>query len=218
MPRTRRRRREMPRGESVSILTVIASLLPRSYAQSFSIRLSTGSPGWQTHKGDIFRDRERGGNMIAGAVGDESGMDSCCQLAAYSGEMRQHGLGVRGRHYQARCDATFRQSRRTGRPQTQRWSRALRSKLGPTRVGVPSWPIRTSSWNQIDRRTLARSDAPRSYRSLVALRSSETVGSSRMIDTVVPIDAAPSKASIELEFTDFPNDSLFRAVGIRSHT
>src|SRR5258708_8512267 len=49
--------------------------------------------------------------MIAGAVEDESGVATCRHLAADSGEMQRHGLGVRGRHDQARCDATLRTGR-----------------------------------------------------------------------------------------------------------
>src|SRR5260370_850816 len=37
-------------------------------------RIELRSVGWQTHKGDVFGDRERGSNMIAGAVEDESGV------------------------------------------------------------------------------------------------------------------------------------------------
>src|SRR5258708_11862557 len=49
--------------------------------------------------------------MIAGAVEDESGMATCRHLAADSSEMQRHGLGVRGRQDQARCDATLRTGR-----------------------------------------------------------------------------------------------------------
>ena len=74
-------------------------------------RIELRSVGWQTHKGDVFGDRERGSNMIAGAVEDESGVATCRHLAADSSEMQRHGLGVRGRHDQARCDATLRTGR-----------------------------------------------------------------------------------------------------------
>jgi hypothetical protein len=67
--------------------------------------------GWQTDKGDVFGDRERGSNMIARAVEDESGVATCRHLAADSSEMQRHGLGVRGRHDQAGCDATLRTGR-----------------------------------------------------------------------------------------------------------
>jgi hypothetical protein len=77
-------------------------------------RIEFRSVGWQTHKGDVFGDRERGSNMIAGAVKDESG------------------------------------------------------------VAI--------------RRAAALSFSP-----LAALRSSEAVRSSRVIDTAAPIDAAPLK-------------------------
>jgi len=36
--------------------------------------------GWQTHKGDVFGDRERGSNVIAGAIEDESGVTTCATL------------------------------------------------------------------------------------------------------------------------------------------
>src|SRR5258705_13508426 len=65
----------------------------------------------QTHKGDVFGDRERGSNMIAGAVEDESGVATRRHLAADSSEMQRHGPGVGGRHDQARCDATLRTGR-----------------------------------------------------------------------------------------------------------
>ena len=90
--------------------------------------------------------------MIARAVEDESGVATCRHLAADSGEMQRHGLGVRGRHDQAGCDATL----RTGRAEQVGPVVALvvrragpRSTLGQTRVSVPCWPIRASSWNQI---------------------------------------------------------------------
>jgi hypothetical protein len=38
-------------------------------------------------------------------------MATCRHLAADSSEMQRHGLGVRGRHDQARCDATLRTGR-----------------------------------------------------------------------------------------------------------
>ena len=63
---------------------------------------------WQTHKGDVFGDRERGSNVIAGAIEDESGMATCRHFAADSREMQRHGFGVRRRHDQACCDATLR--------------------------------------------------------------------------------------------------------------
>jgi hypothetical protein len=44
-------------------------------------RIELGSVGWQMHKGDVFGDRERGSNMIAGAVEDESGVATCRHLA-----------------------------------------------------------------------------------------------------------------------------------------
>jgi hypothetical protein len=74
-------------------------------------RIEFGSVGWQTDKGDVFGDRERGSNMIAGAVEDESGVTTCGHLVADSREMQRHGLGVRRRHDQACCDATLRTSR-----------------------------------------------------------------------------------------------------------
>ena len=37
--------------------------------------------GWQTDKGDVFGDRERGSNMIARAVEDESGVATCRLLS-----------------------------------------------------------------------------------------------------------------------------------------
>src|SRR5882672_11341155 len=63
---------------------------------------------WQTHKGDVFGDRERGSNVIAGAIEDESGVAVWRHLAADRSEMQRHGLGVRRRHDQACCDATLR--------------------------------------------------------------------------------------------------------------
>src|SRR5713226_6892782 len=53
---------------------------------------------------------------------------------------------------------------------------------------------------------------------LAALRSSEAVRSSRVTDTAAPIDAAPlQKPASSQSFTDLgiPNESQFRAVGIR---
>src|SRR5260370_41302709 len=37
-------------------------------------RIEFRSVGRQTHKGDVFGDRERGSNVIAGAIEDESGV------------------------------------------------------------------------------------------------------------------------------------------------
>jgi hypothetical protein len=74
-------------------------------------RIEFGSVGWQTDKGDVFGDRERGSNMIAGAIEDESGVAICRHLVADSSEMQRHGLGVRRRHDQACCDATLRTGR-----------------------------------------------------------------------------------------------------------
>jgi hypothetical protein len=74
-------------------------------------RIELRSVGRQTNKGDVFGDRERGSNMIAGAVQDESGVATCRHLAADSSEMQRHGLGVGGRHDQARCDAALRTGR-----------------------------------------------------------------------------------------------------------
>lgn len=51
-------------------------------------RIELRSVGWQTHRGDVFGDRERGGNMIAGTVEDESGAATCLHLAADSSEMQ----------------------------------------------------------------------------------------------------------------------------------
>src|SRR5438445_2967793 len=54
---------------------------------------------------------------------------------------------------------------------------------------------------------------------LAALRSSEAVRSSRVIATAAPIDAAPpQKQASSQSFTDLgiPNESQFRAAGIRS--
>jgi len=50
-------------------------------------RIEFRSIGWQTHKRDVFRDRERGGNMIAGAIEDESGMATRRYLSADSSKM-----------------------------------------------------------------------------------------------------------------------------------
>src|SRR4029077_19383056 len=55
--------------------------------------------------------RERGSNMIAGTVEDESGVATCGHLAADSREMQRHGLGVGGRHDQAGSDPTLRTGR-----------------------------------------------------------------------------------------------------------
>lgn len=49
--------------------------------------------------------------MIAGAIEDEGGVAACRHLAADRSQMQRHGLGVRGRHDQARCDATLRTGR-----------------------------------------------------------------------------------------------------------
>src|SRR6185437_7030651 len=50
-----------------------------------------------------------------------------------------------------------------------------------------------------------------------ALRSSEAVKSSRVIDTAAPIDAAPQKTASSQNSTDLgiPNESNLRAGGIR---
>jgi hypothetical protein len=74
-------------------------------------RIEFGSVGRQTDKSYVFGDRERGSNMIAGAIEDESGVATCRHLAADSNEMQRHGLGVRRRHDQAGCDATLRTGR-----------------------------------------------------------------------------------------------------------
>src|ERR1700692_3307148 len=74
-------------------------------------RIEFGSVGWQTDKGDVFGDRERGSNVIAGAIENESGVTTCRHLAADSSEMQRHVLGVGGRHDQACCDATLRTGR-----------------------------------------------------------------------------------------------------------
>src|ERR1700687_2510465 len=77
-----------------------------------------------------------------------------------------------------------------------------------------STPSSTSASANI-RRAAALSFSP-----LAALRSSEAVRSSRVIETAVPIDAAPSqKPASSQSLTDLgiPNESQFRAVGIRQH-
>ena len=74
-------------------------------------RIEFRSVGWQTHKGDVFRDRERGGNMIAGAIEDESGMATSRYLSADSSEMQRHSFGVGCGHDQTCCDATLRTGR-----------------------------------------------------------------------------------------------------------
>ena len=74
-------------------------------------RVELRSVGWQAHKGNVFGDRERGCDMVAGAVEDESGVATCRHLVTDSSEMQRHGLGVRRRHDQARCDATLRTGR-----------------------------------------------------------------------------------------------------------
>ena len=74
-------------------------------------RIEFGSVGRQTHKGDVFGDRERGSNVIAGAIEDESGVTAWHHLAADRSEMQRHGLGVGGRHNQARSDAALRTRR-----------------------------------------------------------------------------------------------------------
>src|ERR1700681_3818686 len=74
-----------------------------------------------------------------------------------------------------------------------------------------STPSSTSASANI-RRAAALSFSP-----LAALRSSEAVRSSRVIETAVPIDAAPSqKPASSQSLTDLgiPNESQFRAVGI----
>ena len=62
-------------------------------------------------QGDVFGNAERGGNVIAGAIEDESSMAACRHLAADGSKMQRHRLGVRRRHDQARCDATLRTGR-----------------------------------------------------------------------------------------------------------
>lgn len=74
-------------------------------------RIELGSVGRQSHKGDVFGDRQRLGYMIAGAIEDESGVATCRYLATDSNQMQRHGLGVRCRHDEARCDATLRTGR-----------------------------------------------------------------------------------------------------------
>src|SRR5260370_10925022 len=74
-------------------------------------RIELRSVGWQTDKGDVFGDRERCSNMIAGAIEDESGVAACRHLAADSCEMQRHGLGGRRPHDQACCDAALRTGR-----------------------------------------------------------------------------------------------------------
>src|SRR5207344_901636 len=74
-------------------------------------RIEFRSVRWQTHKGDVFGDRERRSNMIAGAIEDESGVATCRHLVADSSEMQRHGLGVRRRHDEACCDTTLRTGR-----------------------------------------------------------------------------------------------------------
>jgi hypothetical protein len=91
--------------------------------------------------------------VIAGAIENERGVAACRHLAAYRSEMQRLGLGVRRQHDQACCDATL----RTGRAEqaspvaalVMRRARASLPRLAQTRVSVPCWPIRTSSWNQI---------------------------------------------------------------------
>jgi hypothetical protein len=88
-------------------------------------RIEFGSVRWQTDKGDVFGDRERGSNMIAVAIEDESGVATA---------------------------ATLRRKR----------------KYPMCRCTILSL--------------------------LAALRSSEAVRSSRVIDTAAPIDAAALKS------------------------
>ena len=45
-------------------------------------RIEFRSVRWQTHKGDVFGDRERGSNVIAGAIEDESGVLPAATLRA----------------------------------------------------------------------------------------------------------------------------------------
>ena len=71
-------------------------------------RIEFRSVRWQTHKGDVFGDRERGSYVIAGAIEDESGVAAWRHLAADRSEMQRHGLGVRRRHDQTCCDAALR--------------------------------------------------------------------------------------------------------------
>src|SRR5260370_33188005 len=70
-------------------------------------RIELRSVGWQTHKGDVFGDRERGSNMIAGAVEDESGVATYPHPRAGTSEMQGHGLGVRRPHHLAPSPPTL---------------------------------------------------------------------------------------------------------------
>src|SRR5664279_5157906 len=75
-----------------------------------------------------------------------------------------------------------------------------------------STPSSTSASASI-RRAAALSFSP-----LAALRSSEAVRSSRVIDTAAPIDAAPLKGQHRVRVSliwESLNESQFRAVGIR---
>jgi len=53
-----------------------------------------GGIGRQADEGDVVRDGERAGGVIAGAVNDESGVTARGDLAADGGEMQRHGLGI----------------------------------------------------------------------------------------------------------------------------
>jgi hypothetical protein len=66
------------------------------------------SVGRQTHKGDVFGNGERCGDVIAGAIEDKDGVATCRHLATDGSEMQRHSLGVRRRHDEARCDTTLR--------------------------------------------------------------------------------------------------------------
>ncbi len=74
-------------------------------------RIEFRSIGWQTYKRDVFRDRERGGNMIAGAIEDESGMATRRYFSADSSKMQRHSFGVGRGHDQACCNTTLRTGR-----------------------------------------------------------------------------------------------------------
>lgn len=63
--------------------------------------------GGQADKCDVVRDDERFGDVIAGAVDDESGMAAWRNLAADGGQMQRHGLGIGGRQDQAGGEAAL---------------------------------------------------------------------------------------------------------------
>jgi len=147
-------RRSMLDDGGVTLEDTVAEVVLAQELPDVLHRVQFGRIGRWMKEADVFWDPQLAACLMpSGSVKEQDGVTAGRHLAADLLKMQVHRFGIGIRQDQSRADiATRTDSAEYVGPLTTLVARRGRARLprsAQTRVSVPCWPIRASSWNQI---------------------------------------------------------------------